>query len=215
MKLTYVGSYQKLENTWGQLSDGIQQLIIDNVQANIARRTAANIPVVEEDTDPVIIEDQVEYRLALKWKLAHSYQRLNMPESQHRRVDGQLRDLSGECGDPLDPPVDNVRGSNSEGSNSGVDDNNGGGSGNNDGHDDNSGNGSGGSDGSGGDDCDSSSDGGRTSCSPSELWRVGQFFCFYFVAQTLCIMFLMFFLFLFSFFMLFFILFMFVIVMCA
>ena len=169
MKLTYVGSYQKLENTWGQLSDGIQQLIFDNVKANIARRTAANIPVVEEDTDPVIIEDQMEYGLALEWKLAHSYQWLNIPESKHRRVGGQLRDSSVECGDLLDLAVDDVRESNSEGSNSGVDNNNGGGSGNNDGHDDNGGKGSGGSGGSGGDDCNSSSDGGLTSCSPSEL----------------------------------------------
>ena len=162
----YVGSYQKLDNTWAQLSDGIQQLIIDNVKANIACRTAGNIPMVEEDTDPVIIEDQVEYGLAFKWKLLHSYQGLNIPESKCQRVGGQLRDSSVKCGDPLHPPVDDVRESNSEGSNSGVDDNKGGSIGNNDGHNDNGGNGSGGS---GGDDCNSSSDSGLTSCSPSEL----------------------------------------------
>ena len=77
-----------------------------------------------------------------------------------------MRDSSVESGDPLDPPVDDVRESNSEGSNSGIDDNNGGGSGINDGHDYNGGNGSGGS---GGDDCNSSSDGGLTSCSLNEL----------------------------------------------
>ena len=77
-----------------------------------------------------------------------------------------MRDSSVEYGDPLDPPVDDVRESKSEGRNSGVDDNNGSSHGNNDGHDDNGGNHTGGS---GGDDCNSSSDSGLTNCSPNEL----------------------------------------------
>ena len=75
----------------------MQELLISNVKADLARRIAAQVKIVEiEPTDAPIVEDSARYEAELRKELEHSYERLDIPE--RRRTLGDLRDSSVELG---------------------------------------------------------------------------------------------------------------------
>ncbi len=94
--------------TWDAHSTQIRALIVENVKADLARRIAATVKVIDvESEEPLpVVEDQVLFEAELRRELEHSYDRLNVPENKRRRVNGELRDSSIELSEPLDPPVD-------------------------------------------------------------------------------------------------------------
>ena len=96
-------TYDRISKMWGK-NEGVQDLIISNVQADIARRIAVHMKIVEiESTDAPEPEDQEKYAAELQQELLHSYNRLHVPESKRRHERGQLRDSSVELADPLEP----------------------------------------------------------------------------------------------------------------
>jgi hypothetical protein len=91
---------------WGDNEPGIQELILNCIRADIARRIAAHVKIVEhETTDIPEREDQTRYEAELHKELDHAYNRLNVHESKRRRENGQLRDPSVELEEPLDPEI--------------------------------------------------------------------------------------------------------------
>ena len=105
--LIKLGTYKRLLNTWEGADPEVQSLIIENVKVNLARRIATNVKVVEDEpTDPPSPERSFEFIRMLRSKLKHSYDRLNIPESKRRRLNGQLKDSSVKLEHDLDPPVD-------------------------------------------------------------------------------------------------------------
>jgi len=77
-------TYDRISKTWGK-NEGVQDLIISNVQADIARRIAAHVKIVEiESTDAPESEDQEKYAGELQQELLYSYNWLHVPESKQR-----------------------------------------------------------------------------------------------------------------------------------
>jgi len=80
---------------------------VSNKKAALARGIAINVKVVEVGSeDPPEVEDQIRYEPELWKELPHSYERLDVSESQCRKIVGQLQDLSVELADPLSLEVD-------------------------------------------------------------------------------------------------------------
>jgi len=80
---------------------------VSNIKADLARRIAVNVKVVEvESEDPPEAEDQIRYEAEWRKELQHSYERLDVSESKRRIIGGRLRDSSVELADPLSPEVD-------------------------------------------------------------------------------------------------------------
>jgi len=101
-------TYDRISKTWGK-NEGVQDLIISNVQADIARRIAAQVKIVEiESTDAPEPVDQEKYAGELQQELLYLYNRLHVPESKRHRERGQLRDSSVELADPLEPRVGEI-----------------------------------------------------------------------------------------------------------
>jgi len=80
---------------------------VNNIKADLTRRIAVNVKVVEvESEDPPEAEDQIRYEAELRKELQYSYERLDVSESKRRILRGRLRDSSVELADPLSPDVD-------------------------------------------------------------------------------------------------------------
>ncbi|RPB19635.1 hypothetical protein L211DRAFT_853019 [Terfezia boudieri ATCC MYA-4762] len=85
----------------------IQELIVNNIKAYLARRIAAQVRIVEiESVDAPQVEDEAQYEVELRKELEHSYDRLRVPVHKHHQEGSQLRDSSVELAGPLDPSVD-------------------------------------------------------------------------------------------------------------
>ncbi|RPB18237.1 hypothetical protein L211DRAFT_854316 [Terfezia boudieri ATCC MYA-4762] len=68
-----------------------------------------HMKIVEiEPTNAPQPEDQEKYEAELEKELNHSYDRLNVPESKRKRQRGQLRDLSVEMAEPLQPDLGDI-----------------------------------------------------------------------------------------------------------
>ncbi|KAF8435250.1 hypothetical protein BGX38DRAFT_1217771 [Terfezia claveryi] len=109
LKMWKTGEYKdnglefKYETTWQ-----IQDLLVKNIKADLARRIAANVKIVElESGEPPEVEDQLSFEVNLRKELKHSYERLEVSENKRLRVGGLLRDSSVELADPLSPAIDN------------------------------------------------------------------------------------------------------------
>ncbi|KAF8414939.1 hypothetical protein BGX38DRAFT_1246750 [Terfezia claveryi] len=101
-------SYNRLWLTWNGNKPEIQDLLVKNIKADLARRIAANVKIVElESGEPPEVEDQLSFEVNLRKELKHSYERLEVSENKRLRVGGLLRDSSVELADPLSPAVDN------------------------------------------------------------------------------------------------------------
>ena len=97
------------------------------VKSDLARRIVAHVQIVEiQSTEPPEPEDQGRYSKGLRKELEHSYDRLNFPESKRERRGGELRDLSVELGELLDPQIDTEIVGTSEYSDDGEEDDDGG-----------------------------------------------------------------------------------------
>lgn len=104
-----IGSYNRLWLTWDGNNTQVQELLISNIKADLARRIAASVKVVEvESEEPPAVEDQDSFEAELRKELKHSYERLEVSENKRLWVGDQLRDSSVELADPLSPPVDDT-----------------------------------------------------------------------------------------------------------
>jgi len=75
---------------------------VSNIKADLARRIAANMKIVEmESEEPPEVEDQESFEAKLRKELEHSYERLDISENKRLQIQGQLRDSSVELADPL------------------------------------------------------------------------------------------------------------------
>jgi hypothetical protein len=101
-----LGTFTRLEKTWAAHSPRIQELLVGNIKADISRRIASNVRLVEiEPVEPHPVEDEQRFEAELQRELSHSLDRLNVPEYKRRRVHGYLRDSSVELAEPLHPAV--------------------------------------------------------------------------------------------------------------
>ena len=90
-----------MEKTWSAHTPKVQDLIISNVKADLARRIAARVKIVEiEPTDAPDVEDAAKYEDELRKELEHSYNRLDVQQRKRRRAMGSLRDSSVELAGP-------------------------------------------------------------------------------------------------------------------
>ena len=80
-----------MRRTWDAHSSEVRELLISNVKADLARRIASTMTITEvEPTDPPSVEDERAFEKELRQELEHSYERLNVPESKHRKTNGML-----------------------------------------------------------------------------------------------------------------------------
>jgi len=80
---------------------------VDNVKADLARRIAAQVRVVEDErTNVPEIEDVARYETELRRELEHSYEMVDVPAEKRQREGSLLRDSSVELAGPLSPEVD-------------------------------------------------------------------------------------------------------------
>jgi len=71
--------------TWNAHPKSIQELLVDNVKADLARRIAAQVRVVEDEpTNAPEIEDVARYETELGRELEHSYERLDVLAEKRR-----------------------------------------------------------------------------------------------------------------------------------
>jgi hypothetical protein len=94
-RLTGLGIYKRLTKLWEIHSAEVQELILHNIKADLARRIRASITLVWEPTEVPEVEDEQRYRARLRKDLEDSLNKLS-----------QLRDSSVERDDPLEPSVD-------------------------------------------------------------------------------------------------------------
>lgn len=100
------GSYEKITRTWEDQDPVIQDLIISNIKADLARRIAVHVKLVEQEcSDPPEPEDKERYEEELRKELQHSYDRLEFPSHKRRRGVSEIRDSSVELGEPLSPAI--------------------------------------------------------------------------------------------------------------
>jgi len=84
-------SYYRLSKLWDNQIGPVQELLVSNIRADLARRIAAHVTVVESECPEVPErEDQARYEEELKKELDHSYDRLNLHESKRRCENGEL-----------------------------------------------------------------------------------------------------------------------------
>ncbi|RPB18038.1 hypothetical protein L211DRAFT_854545 [Terfezia boudieri ATCC MYA-4762] len=87
----------------------IQDLIVNNIKADLVRRIAAQVRLVEvEPVNAPQVEDEGRYEAELRKELEHSYERLDVPAEKRRREGSLLRDSSVELAGPLDLEIDEV-----------------------------------------------------------------------------------------------------------
>lgn len=95
-----------MQKTWSAHTAKVQDLIISNIKADLARRIAARVKMVEiEPTEAPEVEDASRYEEELRTELAHSYDKLDVRQRKRRRAMGCLRDSSVELAGPLSPAV--------------------------------------------------------------------------------------------------------------
>ncbi|RPB21815.1 hypothetical protein L211DRAFT_851266 [Terfezia boudieri ATCC MYA-4762] len=100
-------TYERLMNTWEIHPKAIQDLIVNNIKADLARQIAAQVRLIEvEPVNVPQVEDKGRYEVELRKELEHSYERLDVPAEKHRYEGSLLRDLSVELAGPLDPEID-------------------------------------------------------------------------------------------------------------
>ncbi|KAF8428826.1 hypothetical protein BGX38DRAFT_1334659 [Terfezia claveryi] len=102
-------TYERLMNTWEIHPKAIKDLMVNNIKADLARRIAAQVRMVEvEPVDAPQVEDEARYEAELRKELEHSYERLEVPAEKRRREGSLLRDSSVELAGPLNPEVDDA-----------------------------------------------------------------------------------------------------------
>ncbi|RPB19933.1 hypothetical protein L211DRAFT_852803 [Terfezia boudieri ATCC MYA-4762] len=102
-------TYERLMNTWEIHPKAIQDLIVNNIKADLVRRIAAQVRLVEvELVNAPQVEDEGRYEAELRKELEHSYKRLDVPAEKRRREGSLLRDSSVELAGPLDLEIGEV-----------------------------------------------------------------------------------------------------------
>ena len=77
-RLTELGMYTRLTKILEGYDSEIQDLIIDNFKADLARRIAASVKLVDRESMEVPdLEDARKYKAQLQKDLQHSYNRLS------------------------------------------------------------------------------------------------------------------------------------------
>ncbi|RPB18610.1 hypothetical protein L211DRAFT_853948 [Terfezia boudieri ATCC MYA-4762] len=94
-------------NTWEIHPKAIQDLIVNNIKADLACRIVAQVRLMEvEPVNAPQVEDEERYEAELRKELEHSYERLDVPAEKRHREGSLLRDSSVELARPLDPEID-------------------------------------------------------------------------------------------------------------
>ncbi|KAF8415057.1 hypothetical protein BGX38DRAFT_1147765 [Terfezia claveryi] len=102
-------TYERLMNTWEIHSKAIKDLMVNNIKADLARRIAAQVRMVEvEPVDAPQVEDEARYKAELRKEPEHSYERLEVPAEKRRRERSLLRDSLVQLAGPLNPEVDDA-----------------------------------------------------------------------------------------------------------
>jgi len=116
-RLIEVGSYNRLWLTRNRNKPQIQELLVSSIKADLARRIAANVKIVEmESEEPPEVEDQESFEAKLRKEIEYSYERLDVSGNKRLRIGGELRDSSIELADPLSSAVKySILGDNEEG----------------------------------------------------------------------------------------------------
>ncbi|RPB19989.1 hypothetical protein L211DRAFT_852695 [Terfezia boudieri ATCC MYA-4762] len=100
-------TYERLKNIWEIHPKAIQELIVNNIKADLVRRIAAQVWIVEiESVDAPQVKDEAQYEAELRKELEDLCDRLRVPAYKRRREGSQLRHSSVELAGPLDPSVD-------------------------------------------------------------------------------------------------------------
>jgi len=100
-------TYERLKKTWNAHPSMVQELLLSNIKADLARRITAQVKMVKvELTEASVVEDSAKYEAELRKELEHSYERLDIPERKRRRTHRELRDSSVKLVDPLSLPVE-------------------------------------------------------------------------------------------------------------
>ncbi|KAF8422328.1 hypothetical protein BGX38DRAFT_1279818 [Terfezia claveryi] len=87
----------------------IKDLMVNNIKADLARRIAAQVRMVEvEPVDAPQVEDEAQYEAELRKELEHSYETLEVPAEKRRHKGSLLRDSSVELAGPLNLEVNNA-----------------------------------------------------------------------------------------------------------
>ena len=104
-RLTELGIYTRLTKILEGNDFDVQDLIIDNFKADLARRIAASVKLVDRESKEVPdLEDARKYNAQLQKDLQHSYNWLSKRQCTLR----PLRDSSVQFDGPLQPEIDHV-----------------------------------------------------------------------------------------------------------
>ena len=72
--------YERLTKKWERYKCGVQTLMLDNIRADLARRLAASVKLVDsESTEVSKVQEEEEFQAELKKDLKYSLDRLNAP----------------------------------------------------------------------------------------------------------------------------------------
>ena len=108
-RLTELGMYRRLTKKWERYKSGVQTLMLDNIRADLARRIAASVKLVDsESTEVSEVEEEEEFQAELEKDLKYSLDRLNAPRSKRQCTLRSWRDSSVESRDPLEPRIDDA-----------------------------------------------------------------------------------------------------------
>ena len=108
-RLTELGMYRRLTKKWARYKSGVQTLMLDNIGADLARRIAASVKLVEsESTELSELEEEEEFQAELEKDLKYSLDRLNTPRSKRQCTSRSWRDSSVESRDPLELRIDDA-----------------------------------------------------------------------------------------------------------
>ena len=103
--------YKRLHETWEAQSQGIKDLIISNIKADIEHQLLSRVKMIETECKNLPeMEDQEPFEAELQQELNKSYDRLDIPDIDRPRREGELRDAFPEVADPLSPSLENTPG---------------------------------------------------------------------------------------------------------
>ena len=108
-RLTELGMYRRLTTKWECYESGVQTLMLDNIRADLARRIAASVKLVDsESTEVSEVEEEEEFQAEQEKDLKYSLDRHNAPRSKRQCTSRSWRDSSVESRDPLEPRIDDA-----------------------------------------------------------------------------------------------------------
>ena len=83
-RLTELDMYRRLTKKWEHYKCGVQTLMLDNIRADLGRRIAASVKLMDsESTEVSEVEEEEEFQAELEKDLKYSLDRLNALRSKH------------------------------------------------------------------------------------------------------------------------------------